>query len=264
MNAIWDITDVPASSAVTGAFDASGFLVLRQALERSLVLDLGRRLSDEFDRLNASAESLAPELRRSLDRCEMPAHPEIAPFRLDPANFSALTGSTRLKTVLQALMGEDFLWHYPPMLRRLSARRNEGLLPYHQDYAYNQRYPRLWTSFTPLSDCGEDAPGLELLEAGITAKLPHVSEGLWESGVSEATLAATAGSAAVRRPSMRAGDVIIFNELTLHRTHSVPAMSRARMSVDARAVPLSSITPGLYRERRFIQMSEAAFHGVKP
>lgn len=264
MNAIWDITDIPASSAVTGAFDASGFLVLRQALERSLVLDLGRRLNEEFDRLNSIADGLAPELRRSLDRCEMPAHPEVAPFRLDPANFEPLTRSTRLKTVLQSLMGEEFLWHFPPMLRRLSARRNEGLLPYHQDYAYNQRYPRLWTCFTPLSDCGEDAPGLELLDIRMTKKLSHVSEGLWESGVSAATLAAVAGSAAVRRPSMRAGDVIIFNELTLHRTHSVPAMSKARMSVDARAVPLSSITPDLYRERRFVRMSEAAFHGVKP
>lgn len=264
MNVAWDITDVPAPAAVTGAFDASGFLVLRQALDSALVLDLGRRLNDEFDRLNGIADGLAPDLRRSLDRCEMPAHPEIAPFRLAPANFAPFTRSTRLKTVLQALMGEEYLWHYPPMLRRLSARRNEGLLPYHQDYAYNQRYPRLWTCFTPLSDCGEDAPGLELLDIRMTKKLPHVSEGLWESGIPSAALAAAAGSAAVCRPSLRAGDVIIFNELTLHRTHSVPAMSKVRMSLDARAVPLSSITPELHRERRFIQMSDAAFHGVKP
>lgn len=259
MSMIWEISAESDPARSRESVDRCGFAVLRGVLERDAVLDLARALETEFARLDRIEPSLPEELRKSLSRSELPAHEQQARFRLEPARYEHLTSSKRLASHLRAIAGEDFLWHYPPMFRRVDAGNAVGCLPFHQDYTYNAKYKGLMTCFTPLGDCGVDAPGLELVERGALERLDHGSDGLWEFGLSEQKIQALFPDARLHRPALRAGDVIVFRENTLHRTHHHPGMTKIRRSMDARAIPLSCISGAVRAQRKFILPQEAAF-----
>lgn len=255
----WDIDGAASERAIAAAFKEFGFIVLRAALRRQDVLKLGASLTAEFSRLAGAAAGLDEDLRKSLARSELPAHPQQAPFRLDPGNYAALTSSDRLAAALRAAAGEDYAWHYPPMFRQVSAQRTAGLLPFHQDLAYNTRYERLFTCFTPLNDCGEDSPALELVGADVRERFTHAASGAWESKIPDEELAAFLKSAPLFHPTLAAGDVIVFHEHTLHRTYHTAGMSRPRLSMDARAIPCSCITEDSRKNRKFIDARRPQF-----
>lgn len=255
----WDLESEAAPSKARTAVEQCGFVVLRGVLDREAVLALSKALETEFERLQSVAQTLPEDLRKSLSRSELPAHEQHARFRLEPTRYAHLTASKWLTACLREIAGEDFRWHYPPMFRRVSGRRAEGCLPFHQDYSYNRKYAGLLTCFTPLVDCGVDAPGLELVEKRIEKRFDHAADGLWEFGLPEEKVSELFPGARLCRPALRAGDVVVFDHLTLHRTHHHPRMTGTRQSMDARAIPLSCIDEQVRKQRKFILSEEAAF-----
>jgi hypothetical protein len=216
-------------------------------------IDLGQRLKSEFHRLRGEASGFSEELNKSLARSEMPAHEEIARFRLDPRNYEPLTSSRPLTTILNELMGGEFFWHFPTMFREMSPSNGKGSLPYHQDFSYNAHYPSLMTVWVPLSDAGGQAPGLEVVEASLDVKFKHGPQGPWEFGAADADIAPVLKQNPVHQLMTPAGDVVLFSELTLHRTNLRPGMTETRFSMDARAVSIHSISDEVKAKRRFIR-----------
>jgi hypothetical protein len=259
MTPAWELEPGASPNGARTAIEQCGFVVLRGALDREAVLTLSKALEAEFSRLQGVTESLPEELRKSLSRSELPADEQLARFRLEPARYAHLTASKRLTACLREIAQEDFLWHYPPMFRRVSGRSAEGCLPFHQDYTYNRKYAGLLTCFTPLNDCGIDSPGLELVEKRVETRLDHAADGLWEFGLPEEKVAELFPGAQLHRPALRAGDVVVFDHHTLHRTHHHPSMTGTRQSMDARAIPLSCIDAEVRKQRKFILPEEAAF-----
>ena len=189
----------------------------------------------------------------------MPAHDELARFRLEPTSYSILTDSTQLQSAIKTLLGGNYVWHFPSMFRELSAH-NEGLLPYHQDITYNLRYKRLLTCWTPLTDCGKDSPGLEMVLKYIKKKHDHLTRfPKWEHGMSEQEAREYTDNAPTWAPEFSAGDVMLFHELTLHRSYSTPNMTGRRLSLDARAVPYADLTEELKKTRRYLCPDKAEF-----
>jgi hypothetical protein len=80
------------------------------------------------------------------------------------------------------------------------------------------------TCWCPLVACGRDAPGL--------AYLPGRRDAL----LSIDALSRVAG--AVEAPDLMPGDVLLFTGDVLHRTHARPEMTRDRVSVEVRYVPV--------------------------
>lgn len=259
MTPAWDLGPEASPSGARTAMERCGFAVLRGVLDREAVLALSNGIEAEFARLQRDARTLPEDLLKSLARSELPAHEQHARFRLEPARYAYLIASKRLTACLREIAQEDFLWHYPPMFRRVSGRSAEGCLPFHQDYTYNRKYAGLLTCFTPLNDCGIDSPGLELVEKRVEKRLDHAANGLWEFGLPEEKVAELFPGAQLRRPALRAGDVVVFDHQTLHRTHHHPGMTGTRQSMDARAIPLSCIDLQVRKERKFILPEEAAF-----
>ena len=115
-------------------------------------------------------------------------------------------------------------------LRRVPVETNAD---WHQDGAFlgdGIRTVNMWLS---LSDCGRDAPGLDIVPARLDRILETGTEGAvfaWTvgPGVVDRVSAATP----VVRPEFGAGDVLFFDDLFLHRTAIDPAMTRERYAIE--------------------------------
>ena len=88
----------------------------------------------------------------------------------------------------------------------------------------------LWVTLTP---CGADAPGLDLV--------PRRFDGIVETGTGGAyfdwavgpdVVESAAGQAGVLRPEFEAGDLLIFDDLFLHRTAVAPEMRHDRHAIE--------------------------------
>ena len=119
-------------------------------------------------------------------------------------------------------------------LRRVAAVWPETAVPFHQDV---QAFGRLLiNAWTPLTPCGRDAPGLELVVARLRdlAETVPASTQYDELQISEETVRARFGDESIIRPEMAPGDVLILLGTTIHRTYIRPEMSEQRLSLELR------------------------------
>lgn len=105
---------------------------------------------------------------------------------------------------------------------------------WHQDGAFLGPQCRTINCWLALTDCGEDAPGLEIY--------PRRLNGLAETGtrgaafpwvVSEAVMEDMAKTTPLASPRFSAGDAMLFDQLFLHRTGLRPGMTRERLAIEA-------------------------------
>jgi ectoine hydroxylase-related dioxygenase (phytanoyl-CoA dioxygenase family) len=124
-------------------------------------------------------------------------------------------------------------------LRRVSPDTVGG---WHQDGAFLGRGIRAVNLWLALSDCGTDAPGMDL----VPRRLDDVVEtggpdAYFDWAAGDAAVERAAGTAGIVRPEFRAGDVLIFDDLMLHRTATEPTMT-----ADRRAIELWSFSAAAY------------------
>jgi len=106
---------------------------------------------------------------------------------------------------------------------------------WHQDGAFlgaNVRSVNVWLG---LSDCGEDAPGLDLVARRVPYVLQSGSHGSifdWAVGTGMVDILAQAG-APVLSPVFAAGDALLFDHLMLHRTGIRPGMTKTRWAIES-------------------------------
>jgi hypothetical protein len=106
---------------------------------------------------------------------------------------------------------------------------------WHQDGAFLGEGIRTVNVWLSLSDCGVDAPGLDL----VPLRLPEVVEtgtggAAFDWSVGPDTVAAiTEGTTEVVSPRFAPGDALLFDELFLHRTGVTPGMTRSRYAIES-------------------------------
>ena len=138
---------------------------------------------------------------------------------------------------LTGLIG-GFLGERPAMsVKKSTLRRvhpNAGS-DWHQDGLFlgeNIRSVNVWLGLT---DCGQDAPGLELVGRRIPYVLQSGSHGPifdWAVGPGLVEMLAQAG-APVLSPVFAAGDAVLFDHLMLHRTGVRPGMTGSRWAIES-------------------------------
>jgi hypothetical protein len=124
-------------------------------------------------------------------------------------------------------------------VRSITPVRTDTYLPFHQDQTILRR--RLLNVWIPLSACGRDAPGLELVldswrELFPVSPPPGAKFAVELARIDEQALAGGFEERARWRPSFEAGDAMLFAGATAHRTHATPDMTHDRMSVELRLV----------------------------
>jgi hypothetical protein len=105
---------------------------------------------------------------------------------------------------------------------------------WHQDGAFlgaDIRTVNMWLS---LSDCGEDAPGLDIVGRRLPGVVPSGSHGsLFDWSVGAEMVETAAEGAPIVSPVFAPGDVLFFDHLLLHRTGVRPGMTKDRWAVES-------------------------------
>jgi hypothetical protein len=105
---------------------------------------------------------------------------------------------------------------------------------WHQDGAFLGRGIRVLNVWVALTDCGVDAPGIDLLPR----RLDHIVEtgtggAIFDWAVGPAVVERLAVDSPVVRPELRAGDAVLFDDLYLHRTAIERTMARPRYAIES-------------------------------
>jgi hypothetical protein len=118
----------------------------------------------------------------------------------------------------------------------------ESYLPYHQDIDSSKQDVHIMNCWTALDHCGDDAPGLEIINAPLK-EVQHdlfLSETLTAAGEQrwneqDAAVIARLGSYGVSRPTFKPGDGLVFDHLAMHKTYFTKKMTKPRVSTEFRA-----------------------------
>ena len=105
---------------------------------------------------------------------------------------------------------------------------------WHQDGAFLGHGIRTVNVWIALTDCGVDAPSLDMVPRRLPGIVPTGTEGAaFDWSVSQLAVRDAAGDTPPVRLQFREGDAIIFDEMNLHRTGGGPGMTKDRFAIEA-------------------------------
>ncbi|GJM37007.1 MAG: hypothetical protein DHS20C19_03740 [Acidimicrobiales bacterium] len=129
---------------------------------------------------------------------------------------------------------QDFLGDRPVMsankctMRRVEPDKFGG---WHQDGAFLGEHIRAINIWLALTDCGVDAPGLDLVADRVDHIVETGTEGsFFDWAVGDPVIERL--GAPIVRPRIKAGDMVIFDEMNLHRTATAPGMTLHRHAIE--------------------------------
>ncbi len=136
-----------------------------------------------------------------------------------------------------AALAEAYLGEPPAISVEKTALRRvpyDTLGGWHQDGAFLGDGIRSLNVWIAASDCGVDAPTMEL----VPCRLEHlVEKGTGDApypwAVGDSAAREAAGPAGLVRPEFREGDAILFDHMNLHRTSGGPGMTKTRYAVES-------------------------------
>jgi hypothetical protein len=149
------------------------------------------------------------------------------------ADFLAFLKTHGVVRVIEEYLGEEaFLSVVKSTLRRVPPDTNTG---WHQDGAFLGVDIRTVNCWLALSDCGDDAPGLDLYPRRLNSCVEMGTRGAFDwwavgDGVVDDLVAETVPIAS---PLFKAGDALLFDQLFLHRTGARPYLKRSRLAIES-------------------------------
>jgi hypothetical protein len=222
------------SAALRRRAERDGHLFFRGALDKALVLRMRHQVLVRCAGRNWLDPAFDVDDGRCVPWVRLGAYDErwvaLQQEIVVLPEFAALRREPFVLGVLERLFGEPPLDGQGDTCRIVSPAARELTTPPHQDRFYVERSDLLWTVWVPLGDCPVELGGLAVLSGshrqGVLPQGPDGAE-------VEPTLPwATTG--------YRAGDVLMFSCLTLHRAAENETENRLRLSVDFRYVPKSA------------------------
>jgi Phytanoyl-CoA dioxygenase (PhyH) len=106
---------------------------------------------------------------------------------------------------------------------------------WHQDGAFlGQPGIRVLNVWVALTDCGVDAPGMDLVPKRFDRVVETGTGGaIFDWAVGPQVVERLSVDAPVVRPEFKAGDALLFDELFLHRTAVEPTMTKPRHAIES-------------------------------
>jgi hypothetical protein len=129
----------------------------------------------------------------------------------------------------------DYLGERPALsVKKCTLRRVpiDSGTDWHQDGAFLGPGIRTVNIWLTLSDCGEDAPGLDLVPKRLDLVDTGTDGAQFDWSVGPGAVERVASDCGVVRPLFRAGDALLFDERFLHRTGVSPGMTNERYAVE--------------------------------
>lgn len=105
---------------------------------------------------------------------------------------------------------------------------------WHQDGAFLGDGIRTMNLWIALTDCGTDAPSMDMVPRRLDSIVPTGTEGAaFDWSVSAREIDKVCGEQGPTHLHFAAGDAIIFDEMNLHRTSTRPGMTKERLAIEA-------------------------------
>ncbi len=238
-----------------GGIRRHGYVLVRNLIDRDVALGLADRIEAAFKARESRVggdglyEEFVPE----------PPYPEVSGRSWITAGGGLLAADSPsilfdvietferigLRRVITDFLGEPATIS----VEKSTLRRADPGPPggWHQDGSFmgNTRALNVWVS---LSACGVDAPGLEFVPRRIDQLVDTGGEGSGAEHldtpdddevtaktvlVAPGTAEAAAGGGGVMNPRFEPGDVMLFDDLFLHRTGSDPSMPNSRYAIES-------------------------------
>ncbi len=137
-----------------------------------------------------------------------------------------------LREVISAYLGERPAMSMNKSVLRRVPPDTQGA-DWHQDGAFLGSEIRSLNVWVALSDCGRDAPGMDIVPKRLEEIVETGSEGAnFDWSVSPAVVERVAAPEGVVRPEFSAGDALLFDHLNLHRTAAEPTMTKKRYAIE--------------------------------
>ena len=133
----------------------------------------------------------------------------------------------------------DYLGERPALsVKKTSLRRvphnQQSENGWHQDGAFLGEGIRTMNLWIALSDCGVDAPSMDMVPRRLDYIVPTGTEGaMFSWSVSKTQIAEACGGGEPTHLHFKAGDAIVFDEMNLHRTSTLPGMTKPRYAIEA-------------------------------
>lgn len=235
------------SAILGGAILHHGCLLVRGLIDPAQTRSLAKVVNQALDAAQASISA------------DQPDSPWFAPYMLQPgdglyeggrkfviegggvfaadapralADYLAFLKTHGVVAMIEEYLGERaYLSIGKSTLRRVPP---DTLAGWHQDGRFLGADIRTVNCWLTLSDCGDDAPGLDLfpqrqthiIETGSKRALDWwvVGDGLAEE------MAQTTPSV---NPLLKAGDALLFDQMLLHRTGARPGLTRERLAIES-------------------------------
>lgn len=116
-------------------------------------------------------------------------------------------------------------------LRKVPPSNNSS---WHQDGAFLGAEVNTINTWIALSDCGVDAPGLDLVDRRFRHVLPTGTEGaFFDWDISPDVVASERGDSPIITPVFAPGDAIVFDQFLVHRTGVSPTMTLPRYALES-------------------------------
>jgi len=232
-----------------GAIQHHGCLLVRGLIDTAQTRRLAQVVSQAIDAGEASRTIVPPP----------PISPWYAPYPLGPGDgmteggrgFVTGAGSAWsadspralsdfigfLKThgvvrIIEEYLGERaFLSIGKATLRRVPP---DTTTAWHQDGAFLGANIRTVNCWLTLSDCGDDAPGLDLYPRRVNELVEMGTRGAFDWWVvGEGVVDDLAKTTPIIAPRFKAGDALLFDQLFLHRTGARPGLTRERLAIES-------------------------------
>lgn len=147
-------------------------------------------------------------------------------------NLTEILGQVGILPVIgEYLGGQPALSVKKTTLRRVPVHSNSG---WHQDGAFLGHDIRTVNLWIALSDCGVDAPSMDMVPKRLDGIVPTgTGQASFNWSLDDLTVLTVAGDTPPVRLEFKAGDAILFDERNLHRTAVDPGMNRDRHAIEA-------------------------------
>ena len=223
-------------AAVRGRLETDGYLFFRNIIPAQLLLELRAQITDiladlgwiEGGERSIQARAICRPRREGQPKF-FQAHDRIITLEA----LHSLAHESGLMNVMRQALGESVFPHPLSIVRLIFPDSPELATPPHQDYPNNQGTPNLTAAWMPLGDCAIEDGSLAILEGshkcGVLPLKFHLGAGNRRAILSEELKSCRWVGA-----DFKAGDVVLFPSLTVHKAMENYNTETMRLSVDFR------------------------------
>ncbi len=230
---------------VRSAILCHGSLVVRGLLKRDRVKELVYDIDQVFDAYDRFRETGAVDEDSQWFK-PFKYEPKLKErhFRRQAGGVLAVDSPHALFDVIEAfdesgignLVDEYFCEPAALLAKKWTLRRtphDSGPSDWHQDGAFMGENIRSLDVWVALSDCGVDAPGIDVVGRRLHEIVDRGTEGAYLDWTVGPGVVERVAEGKIVRPVFEPGDALILDHMNLHRTAADAAMTRDRYAIEA-------------------------------